>query len=426
MYEKQADLDWTEPTLQRWMSSISKESTRRGYKTCFRRYAAFTGLSAGQLIDEAIEDSKLDVREKKDIVKTRLLGFYEYLKNAGLGSHYCNTSVQSIRSFYQTFSIGVRLKGRSKLPRVKSKHKRLMITPEILKKLLDNTKSLRDRAILTVLFQSGMDVATLCSLRFCDVAQGLNEDQSPMKIEVQRPKTGTDYYTFVGRDGLEALKIYLNDLKARGFNLKDESPVFLKEGSQTNKFERMTPNLVQFAFRELAKRTGFMTDEDRNVMSPHSFRESFSSILLNNNVPDSIVDFLLGHEIGTMAQAYKKTDYEKVREMYAQTEPKLSLGNGNGNRTKIEELKESIIQIQKDSLAYKTASEILAQKTIEMENRVSLLGEEAHKMEEQKRVEIEGLQKRVAELEQQVKSWKQLSADLEQIRQYFQARKTAE
>ena len=127
-----------------------------------------------------------------------------------------------------------------------------------------------------------------------------------------------------------------------------------------------------------------------------------------------------------MSQAYKKTDYEKLREMYSGVESKLSLGNGNGNHTKIEELKESIIQIQKDSLAYKTASEILTKKTIEMENRISLLGEEAHKMEEQKRVEIEGLQKRVAELEQQVKSWKQLSADLEQIRQYVQARKTAE
>jgi predicted nuclease with TOPRIM domain len=130
----------------------------------------------------------------------------------------------------------------------------------------------------------------------------------------------------------------------------------------------MTPNLVQFAFRELAKRTGFLHDiNDRNVMSPHSFRESFSSILLNNGVPDSIVDFLLGHEIGTMAQAYKKTDYEKVKEMYAQIEPKLSLGNSNGNHTKIEALEETITQIQKENMAHQTALDVMTNKTIEFE-----------------------------------------------------------
>lgn len=369
MYEKQIDLDWSEPTLQRWMSSISKESTRRGYKVCFRRYATFTGLSASKLIDEALEDSKRDEREKKDIVKTRLLGFYDSLRKEGLSLHYCNTSVQSIRSFYQTYNITVRLKGRSKLPRVKSKNRRLKITPQILKSLMDNTKSLRDRSILLILFQSGLDASSLCSLKYGDIVECLTEDFSPpLKIDVRRPKTQVDFYTFIGKDSIEALKIYIHDLESKGFKFSENTPLFLKEGSQLNKFEKITPNLIQFSFRELSKKLGYMNDDkDRNIMSPHSFRESFSSILLNNNVPDSIVDFLLGHSIGTMSEAYKKTDFEKLREMYIQIEPKLSIGNGNNNHTRIETLENTIIQLQKDSLAYKTTSETLTKKLVELE-----------------------------------------------------------
>ncbi|MDQ1280189.1 MAG: hypothetical protein QG670_1452 [Thermoproteota archaeon] len=377
MYEKQEDLDWSEPSLTRWLSSITRESTKRSYKAAFRRYAAFTKQTASQLIDEAIEDSKLDEREKKDIVRTRLLAFYDALQKNGLSSFYCNTSVQSIRSFYQTFNIAVSLKGRSKIPKVKAKNKRLMITPEILRKLIDNTKSLRDRAILLILFQSGMDIATLCSLRFCDVNQGLSEDQSPMKIIVQRPKTGTDYYIFIGRDSIEALKNYVNDLKARDFQLNDKSPLFFVEGSQSKKSKPLTPNLLQNSFRDIAIRTGFLKDiKDRNSLSPHSFRESFSSILLNNNVPDSIVDFLLRHEIGTMGEAYKKTNFEDGKRMYAQIEPKISLNGSSNNHGKIEAIEETIIQIQKENVIHQTALEVITNRTVELEKDNKRLREE--------------------------------------------------
>jgi len=51
------------------------------YRSGFRRYATFTGLTATQMIDEAIEDQRRDLREKTDVVKRRLIEFYHRLIN---------------------------------------------------------------------------------------------------------------------------------------------------------------------------------------------------------------------------------------------------------------------------------------------------------------------------------------------------------
>jgi len=75
-------VDWDDPVLVRWLGSIAKKGTKMLYKAAFRRYAEFTGLSASQLIDEALEDAKRDPRERTDIVKRRLIGFYNWLVEA--------------------------------------------------------------------------------------------------------------------------------------------------------------------------------------------------------------------------------------------------------------------------------------------------------------------------------------------------------
>lgn len=83
-----------------------------------------------------------------------------------------------------------------------------------------------------------------------------------------------------------------------------------------------------------------------------------------------MIDLLLGHQIGTMSKAYKETEYEKVKETYAQIEPKLSLSNnGNGNHKKISELEETISQLSKEDLSHKTALEVMTKKAMELEEK---------------------------------------------------------
>jgi len=312
-------IDWEDPPLKRWLGNITRKTTLKTYKSAFRRYVKFTGLTASQMIDEAITDQKRDPREREDVVKQRLISFYNWLvkeapkkrvvgkgKNRevtkGLSSKIAHTYVNAIRSFYGTFNIFVQLKGKSRLPKPRVINKRMLLTNMDVKKLVNHARNLRDRAIILTLFQGGMDVSTLCSLKYKDVAEGLSKNEHPLKLELFREKTGTEYYTFLGRDAIEALNAYLNDLRSKNIKITPNTPLFLKLSNKTLKGEGITTNLVQNMLREVAIKSGFVDEnlngQDFNPLSPHALRESFGSIMINKGVPDSIVDFWLGHVIG--------------------------------------------------------------------------------------------------------------------------------
>lgn len=339
---EKAIVNWNEPPLTRWLGTTTRKGTQHIYRSAFRRYAMYTGMTATQLIDEALEDAKRDIRERKDILKTRLLGFHKWLiteypvSSRGKGEHiierkglrektaYC--FVGAIRSFYGTYDLNVKLKGRQAIRRPRVYNKRMQLTPVEIKALVDHARSPRDRAIILTLFQGGMDVSTLCSIKYADVAKGLDANEHPLKVELFREKTGTDYYTFLGRDAIESIKAYLNDAKSRGIEFKPNTPLFTKE---TGKGEPMDTFLVQKVLRETAIRCGLVDKEnngkDMNPVSPHALRESFGSLMINNGVPDTVVDFWLGHNIGEMGEAYKGARFAELKAMYSDKERFISV-----------------------------------------------------------------------------------------------------
>ena len=111
----------------------------------------------------------------------------------GVSSKMAHCYVNAVRSFYGTFDVYVKLKGRSSLPKARVKNKRLLVSNMDVKKLVDNARSLRDRAIILVMFQGGMDVSTLCSMTYGDVVDGLAKNEHPVKLELFREKTGVEY-----------------------------------------------------------------------------------------------------------------------------------------------------------------------------------------------------------------------------------------
>jgi len=357
------DVAWDDPCLQRWLNNIVNKNTLYNAKSAFRLYAQYTGMTASQLIDEAIEDFKRDPRERRDIVLNRLIGFYRWLREGykkkitvgkgkveatqqGISGLSAEMRVNVIRSFYSTFDITVKMKGKNKLPKSEPETKRIVFKPEDVwkvKALVDHARTPRDRAIVLFHFQGGLDVSTLCSLNYGDVREGLEKNEHPLKIEPMRVKTGVKFYTFVGRDAIDALKAYLADMRSRGVEFNDTTPLFLQERGKG----RLKPYNIQAMMKDLAVRSGFVSEENNgfafNPLGTHSLRESFGSLMINSGVPDTIVDFWLGHEIGDMAKAYKTTQFENLRKMYLEREHLISISAPKGEVEKIEsELKEDI------------------------------------------------------------------------------------
>jgi len=179
--------------------------------------------------------------------------------------------------------------------------------------------------MILTLFQGGLDASTLCSLKYGDVAEGLDAGEHPLKLDLQRPKTGVEFYTFLGADAVQALKAYIADMCSRGVQFKHDTSLFLKERGK----EGLTTNLVQNMMRSVALRAKFIDDQNNgkafNPLGPHALRESFGSIMINSGVPDTVVDFWLGHSIGEMAEAYKSLQAESLKKMYLQREKLISI-----------------------------------------------------------------------------------------------------
>jgi len=408
--EKAKDVDMNDPALQRWLNPITKNSTKWAYITAYRGYAEWTKKTASELVDEAYEDLRRDPKEKRDIVLQRLKSFYTYLKNdyeiksrgrgkhvvlkKGLSDKAATLYISAIRSFYSTFDINIKLSGRNALPKPRVENKRVIFKPEDVwkvKSLVDNARNPRDRALVLFHFQGGLDVSTLCSLDYGDVKEGLEKNEHPLKIEPTRVKTSVEFYTFIGKDAIDALKAYLADMRSRGVEFTDKTPLFLQEQGKS----RLRTHNIQTMMKDLAVRAGFVTEENNgnsfNPLGTHSLRESFGSLMINSGVPDTIVDFWLGHDIGEMAKAYKTTQFESLKKMYLERESLISITP----KTDVEEIKEKIRgEIDEKNMQLQTLVNGLTTENMQLKQTVKAL-EEALKSHEKR---LNALDKQTREL----------------------------
>jgi integrase/recombinase XerD len=372
--------------VKRWLDSCQKDDTRYSYATAFKLYVEFTNLDARAMIEEAQADAGKDVFKKENIVQSRVLSFYKWLieeaprTRAGgkgvrveVGKGYLPTSARNyamaIRSFYAHYGFPIKLAGRSKIGKSKVTYRRKLLNSAQVKKLVDNARSPRDRAIILTLFQGGMDVSTLCALNYGDVAEGIEKNERPLKLNIFREKADVEYYSFLGLDAVEAIKIYLADMRSKDIIFDYSTPLFLKEKST----ERIQTNNVQMFFKEIADRAGFTDGSSNgyNLYGPHSLRESFSSILINKGVPDAIVDFLLGHSLGQMGEAYKRGKFEDVQKMYLDNEVYLSMPGTNGESKKnIEEMEAKIKTMEEENKPYQERVNALLDDKIRMEKKL--------------------------------------------------------
>lgn len=197
----------------------------------------------------------------------------------------------------------------------KSNHKHKWKIEEI-KEFVAGAKSYRDKAIIMVMFQSGMAVGEICGLDYGDVSWELNSGELPLLIDVVRTKNANEFKALLGADAVNYLRLYLG---TRG-ELKRESPLFAKEGTE----KRVTEGAIQMRLRELADKV-FGIDEGRmNPYRPHSLRSAFRSRLTGKTDGD-LIKFWMGDVLGPKAGAYLNLPDEEHRELYAVVEHRLSI-----------------------------------------------------------------------------------------------------
>ena len=161
----------------------------------------------------------------------------------------------------------------------------------------------RDRAILELLYSSGLRLAELVDLNLGDV------DVRDATVRVTG-KGNKDRIVPVGRHALKALRLWA---ATRGdLANADEKALFV-----SNRGTRISPRSVQARVKHWAKRQGI----DANVY-PHLFRHSFATHVLESSHDLRGVQELLGHANISTTQVYTHLDFQHLAQIYDKTHPR--------------------------------------------------------------------------------------------------------
>jgi integrase/recombinase XerC len=161
----------------------------------------------------------------------------------------------------------------------------------------------RDRAILELLYSSGLRLAELTGLNCGDV------DIHEATVHVTG-KGNKDRIVPVGRHALRALAVWA---RSRGqLADADETALFV-----SNRGTRISNRSVQARVSHWAKQQGI----DTNV-SPHLFRHSFATHMLESSHDLRGVQELLGHANISTTQVYTHLDFQHLAQIYDKTHPR--------------------------------------------------------------------------------------------------------
>ncbi|HJR44133.1 MAG TPA: tyrosine recombinase XerC [Actinomycetota bacterium] len=172
----------------------------------------------------------------------------------------------------------------------------------------DRPEGLRDRAILELLYGSGLRVAELCAIDLddLDLRSGRVRVTGKGRKERQVP---------LGDAGRRALTLYLGSARSVFLDKRPDGPdrfaLFLN--SRGNR-------LGVRGVRQLM--TTYAAAEGLPPVSPHALRHSFATHLLDGGADLRTVQELLGHENLATTQIYTHVSTERLRAVYEQSHPR--------------------------------------------------------------------------------------------------------
>jgi len=233
--------------------------------------------------------------------------FLAQLKSRNLKPRTLSRKLSSLRSFYKYLQ-------REKV--IKANPAKLLVTPKLDKPLphfmseeesvqlieapqKGKLNSPRDKAIFEILYSTGIRVSELVGLNVDDV------DFFGNIIKVMG-KGKKERMVPIGEHALGALKEYLDHRKA------DHSFVFVNKNG-TRLGDRSVRNIINKYILEQAM---------AQHVTPHMFRHSFATHLLNHGADLRSVQELLGHVNLSTTQIYTHLTTEKLKKVYDQSHPR--------------------------------------------------------------------------------------------------------
>lgn len=248
-----------------------------------------------------------------EINRTQLLAYLNHLKSEGKSSATIARKLASIKAFYKFMTseryidhnpaevIEAATKG-MKLPKVLSLQEvgSLLDEPN-----LGTAEGCRDKAMLEMLYATGMRVSELIDLPLSSV--NIN-----MKYVIVFGKGSKERIVPLGSMAVKYLQKYLDEVR----------PQLVKDDKCTALFVNLWGQpMTRQRFWEIIRAYGKSAGISKNI-TPHMLRHSFATHLLDNGTDLRVVQELLGHSDISTTQIYTHLTNKRLRAVYEKAHPR--------------------------------------------------------------------------------------------------------
>ncbi|MCO6414473.1 MAG: site-specific tyrosine recombinase XerD [Thiogranum sp.] len=169
----------------------------------------------------------------------------------------------------------------------------------------DDPVGMRDRAMLELLYASGLRVSELVTL-------GVDQINLNHGVVQVVGKGGKERLVPVGDEAISQLRRYLGEARAALLRGKASDRLFV-----SRKVGSITRQAFWYRIREYALRAGI-----RGHLSPHTLRHAFATHLVNHGADLRVVQMLLGHSDLSTTQIYTHVARERLKQLHQAHHPR--------------------------------------------------------------------------------------------------------
>jgi len=259
-----------------------------------------------KLTNKIIPPAAVTIKDLKDFLK--------YLNELGLSAYSQARIISGLRGFFN-YLLGEDLISSDPAellegPRLGRKLPDTLDYHEIEKILsvidLSTPEGARNRAMLEILYSSGLRVSELVNLK----RAGIYADIGFLRVI---GKGNKERLVPVGKEALKYLQIYLNDIRPAQ-KIQDGFDIYVFLNRRGKPLSRV---MVFMVIKEMVARAGI-----RKSVSPHTFRHSFATHLIEGGADLRAVQEMLGHESITTTEIYTHLDRDYLRQVIREFHPR--------------------------------------------------------------------------------------------------------
>lgn len=281
-----------------------------------RRVATNTLVSYERDVKQLFKHLKQIDKKMFEVTSDDIQNYIAYLQTAGKSNATISRNIASIKAFYKYLLknklVESNVADSVVSPKVEKKDLTILSTKEI-EKLLEQPNSIdlkgqRDKAMLEVLYATGIRVTELVNIRTSDV----NLNTGHIKIK----KKSKERAIPIGNIAMRCLKDYMANARPLLIKTEQEDTLFINTNGQ---------KMTRQGFWKILKHY----KEEANIekeLTPHTIRHSFAVHLLQNGAEIKMVQEILGHTDVASTIMYTQMADMKLRDEYLKAHPR-EIGN---------------------------------------------------------------------------------------------------